>query len=71
MNKNLFRYMKKLIALLAILIPVSIHAHPGQGSGNGMDLAHHLTSPLHLMTLLCVVSIVVYWYKKTHQTSDQ
>lgn len=63
--------MKKLIALLAILIPVSIYAHPGHGTGNGMDLAHYLTSPLHLMTILCVVSIVVYWYKKRHQTSDR
>lgn len=43
--------MKYAGSLLALLVPGALLAHPGHGVFDGLSLAHHLASPVHVAVL--------------------
>lgn len=58
--------MKNVRALLSLivmmLLTASAYAHPGHGHHQEVPqgLMHYLTSPVHLISILVVLSLVVY-----------
>ncbi len=64
MNKNFV-----LVALLSY--PLLAHAHPGHGFFDGISLAHFLTSPLHLITMVLIGVLFFSWrnWKRNQQRS--
>ena len=50
--------MKKTLAMLLMLVPALMHAHPGHGVGAGHEVLHYIFSPYH-MGLAIVLAILV------------
>ena len=53
--------MKKIIATVAVLLPLITLAHPGHGETEGYTIIHYFTEPQHaLITLGILAAAVVY-----------
>lgn len=53
--------MKKIIATVAVLLPLITLAHPGHGETEGYTIIHYFTEPQHaLITLGILAAVVVY-----------
>lgn len=58
--------MKKLIALLAVLVPLVSIAHPGHGVAENNGFVHLLISHGVLVGLIVVAGVASYfWVRKT------
>ena len=49
-----------LLALFVVLSPTVLFAHAGHGTFDGINLWHYLTSPLHLISTMVVLAVVVF-----------
>jgi hypothetical protein len=48
-----------LLAFFVLLLPKTVFAHPGHGTSDGVNLLHYLSSPLHLIISLVVVTLIL------------
>lgn len=56
-----------LFVSLASLLPLTLSAHPGHGSGTGTDWVHYLSSPIHMgivVLTLFVLFVGTAYYKR-------
>ena len=49
--------MKKTLAMLLVLFPVILEAHPGHGVGIGHEIFHYIISPERFRALLTSTNI--------------
>jgi hypothetical protein len=55
--------MKRMLAMLAGLVPFLCYAHPGHGDTEGFTIIHYLLEPEHLILLLLAIGVVFWLYK--------
>lgn len=57
---------KTFLLTIAFLLPLACFAHGGHGHFHGWELAHFLTSPLHVVPMLLAVGAgaLIYFHKK-------
>jgi TctA family transporter len=48
------------IFIFSVLAGNILHAHPGHGTSNGINMLHYLTSPLHVILLIMVMAGAIY-----------
>lgn len=56
-----------LLAFFVVLSPTAVFAHIGHGGFDGITLWHYITSPLHLISVIAILSAVILgvrYYKK-------
>ena len=52
---------------IALLLPITLSAHPGHGVGNGTDGFHYMASPVHVgigLLALLLIGVGVAYYKR-------
>ena len=57
-----------LSSLLAVLMPLTVQAHPGHGSLSGHELAHYLTSPAHVGPLLLILALGAFFFYRRQKS---
>lgn len=61
---------KYLFGFLALLLPLSMLAHPGHGQSEGFTITHYFVEPIHVISfisLLVVVIIGIRWKRNRNK----
>ena len=59
--------MKKIIAAVAVLMPLITMAHPGHGDTDGYTIIHYFTEPQHAIItfgILAAMAVYIAWERK-------
>ena len=57
--------MKKTLAMLLVLFPVILEAHPGHGVGIGHEIFHYIISPYHMGLAIILVALMLILVKSS------
>ena len=59
--------MKKTLAILLVLFPVLLEAHPGHGVGIGHEIFHYIISPYHMGLAIILVALMIILIKSSRK----
>ena len=59
--------MKKTLAILLVLFPVLLEAHPGHGVGIGHEIFHYIISPYHMGLAIILVALIIILIKSSRK----
>ena len=65
--------IRKLFILISITLfasPLSLFAHDGHGFFSGGEITHYLTSPFHVLPVLCIVCIGAWYVLKNRKVNQ-
>ncbi len=60
-----------LLAFFVVLSSTVVLAHAGHGTFDGINLWHYLTSPLHVISAMGVITVVVFGVRYIRKRSRQ
>jgi hypothetical protein len=47
------------LIVIITLLPFSVAAHPGHGTFDGLTPLHYISSPIHLIAVMAVISLAI------------
>ncbi len=63
---------KYLFGFLALLLPLSMLAHPGHGQSEGFTITHYFVEPIHVIAFVGVMFVVIIGIRwKRHKNKIQ
>jgi putative Mn2+ efflux pump MntP len=66
--------MKRLMLLIALLLPLLTWAHPGHGETEGFTIKHYMVEPEHVLFALLALAVVIFFVgrkKEMHDVEEQ
>ena len=62
--------MRKMMLLLATLLPFITMAHPGHGETEGFTIKHYIVEPEHAVFALLVMAVVIFFLGRRKEMHD-
>ncbi len=62
--------MKRVLILLALMLPFISNAHPGHGGTDGFTITHYFTEPQHVTFILLAMAVVIFFLGRSKEIKD-
>ncbi len=62
--------MKRVLILLALLLPFISNAHPGHGGSDGFTIIHYFTEPQHVTFILLSMAVVIFFLGRNKEVKE-